>query len=49
MDNPRPIGEKQHVPGLHLVYQWVEGSDRGALESFVSHVNRKVTAVQLGL
>ncbi|KAH0833906.1 hypothetical protein J3R83DRAFT_11090 [Lanmaoa asiatica] len=43
-----PTGEKQQVTGLHLVYQWVDGSDRGILESFVSHVNRKVTAVESG-
>lgn len=44
------IGEKQQLTGLHLVHQWVDGSDRGVLvESFVSHVNRKVTAVEQGL
>lgn len=48
VDGPRPIGEKPHVVGLHLVYQWVGGSDRGVLESFVSHINRKITAVELG-
>ncbi|KAG8216218.1 hypothetical protein J3R82DRAFT_8256 [Butyriboletus roseoflavus] len=47
-DGSYPIGEKQQVTGLHLVYQWVDGSDRGVLESFVSHVNRKVTAVESG-
>ena len=44
-DGPHPIGEKQQALGPHLVYQWIDGSDRGVLESFVSHVNRKVTAV----
>lgn len=43
-----PIGEKLQVTGRHLVYQWVDGSHRGVLESFVSHVNRKVTAVEPG-
>ena len=44
-DGPHPISEKQQALGPHLVYQWIDGSDRGVLESFVSHVNRKVTAV----
>lgn len=43
-----PVGKKQQVTGRHLVYQWVDGSDRGVLESFVGHVNRKVTAVEPG-
>jgi len=47
-DGPHPIGEKQQALGPHLVYQWVDGSDRGVLESFVSHVNRKVIAVVPG-
>lgn len=44
-DGPHPISEKQQALGPHLVYQRIDGSDRGVLESFVSHVNRKVTAV----
>lgn len=44
-----PVGEKQQVTDRHLVYQWVDGSDRGVLESFVSHVNRKVAAVEPGV
>lgn len=43
-DGPHPIGEKQQALGPHLVYQWIDGSERGVLESFVSHVNRKVIA-----
>ncbi|KAG9308691.1 hypothetical protein JVU11DRAFT_11648 [Chiua virens] len=46
--DPHPIGEKQPIKGLHLVYQWVCGNDRSTLESFVSHVNRKVAAVEAG-
>ncbi|KIJ18076.1 hypothetical protein PAXINDRAFT_110517 [Paxillus involutus ATCC 200175] len=41
-----PGSEKQRAGGLYLEYQWVDGSDRGIFESFVSHVNRKVTAMQ---
>lgn len=48
MNDPHPVGEKQQVKGLHLVYQWADGSDRGVFESFVSHVNRKVTAMEQG-
>lgn len=48
-DGPHPISEKQQALGPHLVYQWIDGSDRGVLESFVSHVNRKVIAVVPGL
>ncbi|KAF8438425.1 S-adenosyl-L-methionine dependent methyltransferase [Boletus edulis BED1] len=44
-NGPHPIGEKQQAPGPHLVYQWIDGSERGVLESFASHINRKVTAV----
>lgn len=44
-DGPHQIAEKQQISGLHLLYQWIDGSDREVLESFVSHVNRKVTAV----
>ncbi|KAF9239475.1 hypothetical protein BU15DRAFT_88026 [Melanogaster broomeanus] len=41
-----PGGEKQRAGSAYLEYQWVDGSDRGIFESFVSHVNRKVTAAQ---
>ena len=47
-DGSYPIGEKQQGTGFHLVYQWVDGSDRGVLESFVSHINRKIAAAELG-
>ncbi|KIK82447.1 hypothetical protein PAXRUDRAFT_832200 [Paxillus rubicundulus Ve08.2h10] len=43
---PPPGSEKQRAGGLYLEYQWVDGSDRGVFESFVSHVNRKVTTMQ---
>jgi hypothetical protein len=36
-------GENQQVLGLALVYQWIDGSDRRVVESFVGHVNHKVT------
>ncbi|KAH0833886.1 hypothetical protein J3R83DRAFT_11063 [Lanmaoa asiatica] len=48
-DGSYPVGEKQHVTGLHLVYQWVDGNDRAILESFVSHVSHEVTVVESGL
>ena len=47
-DGPHSIGESQQASGLALMYQWIDGSDRGVLESFVSHINRKVGAVVPG-
>ena len=42
-EHPRSIVENQPALAIALMYQWIDGSDRGILESFVSHVNRKVT------
>ncbi|KIM68846.1 hypothetical protein SCLCIDRAFT_20156 [Scleroderma citrinum Foug A] len=30
---------------LHLEYQWVEGNERNIFDSFVNHVNRKVSSI----
>ncbi|KIJ61690.1 hypothetical protein HYDPIDRAFT_115472 [Hydnomerulius pinastri MD-312] len=47
-DGACPGGGKQSPTSVHIEYQWIDGSERSIFESFVSHVNRKVTAVQEG-
>jgi len=47
-DGPCPgsMGDKRvTTSGPHLAYLWVDGSDRGVFESFVSHVNRRLVGM----
>lgn len=42
---PSPtVTDKNKLHGLYLEYQWIEGKERSTFESFVSHVNRKVSS-----